>query len=133
MWIKLLGSQQPIGAMMRPQLVNGKWHKPVIQGRQKAQLRNYFQKAGVPWIYENEKPEVHAASAYNRRMKGTSFKNNYETRLAMIRKNLSGMDEKLHNLRKDRINNKPPTEDEQIMLSVYKVLQSEQSAGKFKQ
>lgn len=94
---------------MRPQLVNGRWNKPIIQGRQKAQLKNYFQKAGVPWIYEKEKPEVHDTSAYNRRSKGTAFKNNYESRLAMIRKNLSTMDEKLAKHRRDRIEQKPPT------------------------
>ena len=42
MWIKLLGSSNNIGSMMRPSFVNGKWHKPVIQGRQKAQLKSYF-------------------------------------------------------------------------------------------
>ena len=87
----------------------------------------------MPWIYEKEKPEIHEASAYNRRQKGTAFKNNYETRLAMIRKNLSTMDEKIETLRQSRVQNKPNTYDDQINLNVFKVLSNELSAGKFKQ
>ena len=76
---------------------------------------------------------MHDTSAYNRKPKGTKFKNNYETRLAMVRKNLAGMDDKIHQMRISRLENKKPTQDEQHMLGVYKVLQSEASAGKFKQ
>ena len=49
----------------------------------------YFQKAGVPWIYEKERPEVHEQSAYNRKPKVSKVEQNYEVRLATIRKNLS--------------------------------------------
>ena len=94
MWIKLLANDS-IATLTRPNFVNGKWHKPVIQGRQKKQLKVYFQRAGVPWIYDKERPEIHETSTYNRKPKGSNFKNNYETRLAMIRKNLSTMDDKL--------------------------------------
>jgi len=52
-------------------------------------LKSYFDLAGVPWIYSKERPEIHADSTYNRRPKGTAFSNNYETRLATIRKNLA--------------------------------------------
>lgn len=76
---------------------------------------------------------MHDASTYNRRMKGTVFKNNYETRLATIRKNLSVMDDKLIKLRTDRFEGKAQTYDEQVMLGVYKALQAEQTAGKYKQ
>ena len=55
--------------MIKPQFVNGRWRKPVIQARQKAELRSYFEKAGVPWIYEKETPEVHMNSTYNRKPK----------------------------------------------------------------
>ncbi len=132
MWIKLLGTES-MSTLMRPQLINGKWRKPVIQARQKKQLRGYFEKAGVPWIYDADKPEIHSASAYNRKPKGTTFRNNYETRLAMIRKNLSTMDDRIDKARIERLQNKPPTEDEQHMLGVYKALASEAAAGKFKQ
>ena len=121
-----------MGQLLRPQLVNGRWRKPVIQGRQKAQLKSYFEKAGVPWIYDKERETVHATSAYNRKPKGTVFKNNYETRLALIRKNLSSMDERILKYRTDRLMNKEPTYDEQHMMAVYKALSSEQTASKFK-
>jgi len=132
MWIKLLGADS-MGSLMKPQLVNGKWRKPIIQARQKKQLRSYFEKAGVPWIYDADKPEVHSASAYNRKPKGTTFRNNYETRLAMIRKNLATMDDRILKQRTERIANKEPTMDEAHMLGVYKALASEAAAGKFKQ
>ena len=90
-------------------------------------------RAGVPWIYDKERPEVHEASTYNRKPKGTNFKNNYETRLAMIRKNLSVMDDKLMKLRVERFEEKPRTADEEHMIGVYKALNSEANAGKFKQ
>ena len=80
----------------------------------------------------NQKPEVHENSTYNKKPKGTKFKNNYETRLAMIRKNLSTMDDKIENLRMERLKAKGPTQDEQHMLAVYKALNSEQAAGKYK-
>ena len=79
----------------------------------------------MPWIYEPEKPEVHTSSAYNKKPKGTAFRNNYETRLAMIRKNLSTMDEKIMQYRTARLTNKNPTLDEHHMLGVYKVLNAE--------
>ena len=50
----------------------------------------------------------------------------------MIRKNLSTMDERIEKVRLDRFKNKPLSADEHNMLGVYKVLNSEQSAGKFK-
>ena len=88
-----------IGKMIRPQFVNGHWRTPVIAGRNKAKLKNHFQAAGVPWIYEKEKPEIHRSSSYNRRPKGTKRYLNYEARLAMIRKNLSTQDERLEKYR----------------------------------
>ena len=53
----------------------------------------YFEKAGVPWIYDKERPEVHDDSAYNRKPKGmTTYWNNYETRISTIRANLAMQD-----------------------------------------
>jgi len=62
-------------------------------------LRTYFEKAGVPWIYSEYRPEIHADSSYNRRPKGTRWSNNYESRVALIRKNLSTQEERLLKLR----------------------------------
>ena len=97
MWIKLL-QRQNMSQMMQANCVNGTWRKPMIQGRQKAILRNYFEMAGVPWIYDKERPEVHVKSTYNRKPKGTKFENNYETKLALVRKNLLMQPEKFAKL-----------------------------------
>lgn len=98
MWIKLL-QKDSISALVKPQFIGGVWRKPAIQARQRKELKSYFEIAGVPWIYSAERPELHANSVYNRRPKGTAFSNNYETRLSMIRKNLSTQPERLLKLR----------------------------------
>ena len=105
MWLKLLSSES-IGNLTRPTFVNGRWRKPEINGYKKRQLKRYFEKAGVPWIYDKERPEIHETSTYNRKPKGTKFNNNYETRLAMIRKNLSQMDDKIYKHRVENLENK---------------------------
>ena len=79
--------------------MNGKWRQAVIHGNQKAQLRQYFERAGVPWIYEPETPLVDENSPYNRKPKGTKIEHNYEIRLANIRKLLSTQDERQEKLR----------------------------------
>lgn len=117
--------------MCKPQLVGGVWRKPIIQAKQKKELKNFFDVAGVPWIYSKERAEIHATSTYNRRPKGTAFSNNYETRLAMIRKNLATQPERLHKLRLDRQAAKPNTDDEATFLGVLKALKSEAGADKF--
>lgn len=129
MWIKLL-QRESIGQMVKPQFVGGVWRKPIIQARQRKELQNYFEMAGVPWVYNKERPEVHSESAYNRRPKGTKFSNNYETRLATIRKNVSLQPEKLHKLRVDTHTNKDRSENEMVWLGVLKALQSEAGASK---
>ena len=108
MWLKLLSSES-IGSLTKPTFVNGRWRKAEINGYKKRQLKRYFDRAGVPWIYDKEKPEIHVTSTYNRKPKGTKFNNNYETRLAMIRKNLSQMGEKMHKHRVENLTNKTPT------------------------
>ena len=106
MWLKLL-QKNSIQELIKPQFVNGRWRGAIINGREKAELRTYFQKAGVPWIYEKETPEVHESSTYNRKPKGHFIERNYEVRLANIRKALSTQDDRLEKLRQDKINNKP--------------------------
>ena len=117
--------------MLKPQFVAGHWRKPLIQARQKKELQSYFERAGVPWIYTKERPDIHALSTYNRKPKGTAFSNNYETRLAVIRKNLATQDEKLLKLRQDRIAAKKFTDDEQTFIGVLKALNAEAGAAKF--
>lgn len=89
MWLKLLAKDKNIGELLKPTFVNGKWRKPDINGRHKKQLQVYFEKAGVPWIYTQQRPEIHTTSAYNRKPKGNKVYNSYEARISMIRKNLS--------------------------------------------
>jgi len=95
-------------------------------------LKTYFEKAGVPWIYDAERPDVHATSSYNRKPKGTKFRNNYETRLATIRKNLSTMDDRILKYRTDRLTNKRQTIDEQQMVAVQKFLVAEATGSQYK-
>ena len=81
--------QSNIGSMIKPSFVNGNWRKPVISGRNKAELKSYFHQAGMPWIYEQAEPSVSEKSAYNRKPKGKKVDNDWENRIAVIRKNLS--------------------------------------------
>jgi hypothetical protein len=76
---------------------------------------------------------VHTTSAYNKKPKGSHFKNNYETRLALVRKNLSTMGDRIQKHRVDRLENKKPAYDEAHILGVYKALKGDEAAGKFKQ
>lgn len=96
------------------------------------ELKYYFERAGVPWIYTQDREEVHTASAYNRRPKGTKFSNNYESKLQTIRKKLSEQPEKLEKLRMDRANAKTPTRDEQTWHQVLKAIKAEETASKYK-
>lgn len=121
MWIKLL-QRESIKDLIKPTFIGGVWRKPAIQGRQVHELKKYFDLAGVPWIYSKERPEIHSESAYNRKPKGTHFSNNYETRLAMIRKNLATQPDKLMKLRLDRLADRKMTKDEQIWTVVLKTI-----------
>jgi hypothetical protein len=121
MWIKLL-QKQSIKDLIKPQLVNGKWRKPEIQAKQRAELRQYFEKAGVPWIYEKETPEVHETSTYNRKPKAHKMEMDFEVRIANIRKALSTQDDRVAKLRQERINNKPWTDYDKNIVSVMKAL-----------
>ena len=98
MWIKLL-QRESISHLLKPQMVGGVWRKPCINGRTRAELQKYFETAGVPWIYNAARPDVHANSTYNRKPKGTKFSNNYETRLALIRRNLAQQEDRQLRLR----------------------------------
>ena len=102
--------------MIRPQFVNGKWRKPEISGRQKAELKKYFHQCGLPWIYEQPKPFVHANSVYNKRPKPTLVERNFEQRLATIRKNLSTQDERLEKLRQENLDKQPLKGLEKILF-----------------
>ena len=116
--------------MIQPTLVNGSWRKPIISGRNKAQLKSYFEQAGVPWIYEKERPEVHETSAYNRRPKGKKHDLNFETRIATIRKNLSTQDDRLEKLRQERYDNMPLKGIDRTIFLAMKSLNFEASGAK---
>ena len=92
--------------MLKPHYVNGHWRQPVINGRNRAILRGYFERAGVPWIYDAPAQEIDTNSPYNRKPKGNKEYNSYESRLNMIRKNLSTADERLEQHRITRLQNK---------------------------
>ena len=133
MWLKLLSKQTNIGELLKPQFVNGRWRKPLIQARQRAELRQYFEKAGVPWIYDKETPEVHETSAYNikpkKQLAGT-LDQDFEIRLANIRKALSTQDERLEKLRNERMAAKPWVGQDKILVSVLKALQASETEAK---
>ena len=126
MWIKLL-QRESIHDLLKPTLVNGKWRKPAISGRKKKELKTYFERAQVPWIYSENRPEIHASSSYNRAPKGTIWGNGYEQRVATIRKNLSTQNEKILKMRKERLTLKPATDDEATFIGVMKALRGEAS------
>ena len=117
--------------MIKPTFVNGSWRKPVISGRNKAILRGYFERAGVPWIYEKPAEEIDMNSPYNKRPKGTRQYNTFEQRLSLIRKNLSTADERLEAHRINKLTNKKQPITNQIDIIVYKHLLSEATAAKF--
>ena len=133
MWLKLLSKQQSIGEMLKPTLINGRWRKPTLQGKQKAELRTYFEKAGVPWIYEKETPVVHEGSAYNIKPKKQllgDLDSSFEVRIATIRRALAGQDERLLKLRQERIANKPWVGQDKILVAVLKALQASETEAK---
>ncbi len=121
MWLKLLRSES-IGDLLKPQFVNGRWRQPSINGRHRADLRTYFQKAGVPWIYDQETPEVDHNSPYNRKPKGNYVERNFEVRIANVRKALSMQEERYAKYRTDRMLNKPLKGYDRIVAGTLKAM-----------
>ena len=110
--------------------MNGTWRRPAISGKQKADLKRYFEQAGVPWIYEKPEPEIRISSAYNRKPKGQKHELNYETRLATIRRNLSQQEQRLDKLRQDRYDESTPRGLDKTVLLAMKGLKFEVSGQK---
>ena len=71
----------------------------MISGVNKRILKKHFEAAGVPWIYEQPRDEVHRESAYNKKPKASLEERNFENKLATIRKNLAMQEERLEKLR----------------------------------
>eukprot|EP00352_Strombidinopsis_acuminata_P006579 CAMPEP_0176372524 /NCGR_PEP_ID=MMETSP0126-20121128/25443_1 /TAXON_ID=141414 ORGANISM="Strombidinopsis acuminatum, Strain SPMC142" /NCGR_SAMPLE_ID=MMETSP0126 /ASSEMBLY_ACC=CAM_ASM_000229 /LENGTH=143 /DNA_ID=CAMNT_0017732385 /DNA_START=179 /DNA_END=610 /DNA_ORIENTATION=+ len=71
-------------------------------------------------------------SSYNRKPKGHKHEINFETRLAIIRKNLATQEDRLEKLRSDRIYTKEYVGYNRILASVAKALVSEENAAKYK-
>ena len=94
-------------------------------------MKTYFERAGVPWTYDKPHQEVHTQSPYNRQPKGRKHDNNFETRLAMIRKNLSTADDRLEQHRLNRLKNKTPAKSFQVDMAIHKALLAEATAAKF--
>lgn len=129
MWLKLL-SRGSINEMLKPQFVNGKWRKPMLQGKNRAELKGYFERTGVPWIYDKEKEDIHYNSTYNRKPKKALMDNDYEIRIANIRKALSTQDERLEKLRQEKMAAKPWQGHDKILIGVLKGLASSEMEGK---
>ena len=112
-------------------MVKGQWHKPVISGRNKAELKRTFEMCNVPWIYEEPRPLVHKTSAYNRKPKGSRQELEFESRIATIRKNLSTQETRLEKLRQDRYDNMNPKGLDRTLFMIMKSINV--SAGKKQQ
>uniref|UniRef100_A0A7S3FSX3 MRPL25 domain-containing protein n=1 Tax=Strombidium rassoulzadegani TaxID=1082188 RepID=A0A7S3FSX3_9SPIT len=130
MWLKLIQRNADISKMIKPQFVNNTWRKPVISGSKKAQLKRYFHQAGAPWIYEKPDPEIHFASTYNRRPKGSRREINYESKLALVRKNLSTMDKKLEDQREEQLYKRKMGELDTDLYRLVKALNFAEQGGK---
>ena len=116
--------------MLKPTFTNGKWRKPLLQGRQKAELKGYFEKTGVPWIYEQDRADVHMNSTYNRKPKKAKIEQNQEVRLANIRKALSTQEERIDKLRLEKMASKPWTGHDKILIGTLKALQMGETEAK---
>ena len=58
------------------------------------------------------------------------YARNFETRIAVVRKNMSTQEEKLEKLRQDRYDNKPPAGMDRTIFLVLKSLKFEDGAAK---
>jgi hypothetical protein len=105
MWMKLL-SKMDIKEAIKPQFVNGRWRGAALNGKDKANLKKCFRLAGLPWIYEPERPKIDENSPYNRKPKGHKKDLKYEMRLADIRRNLRNQDELYAKMRTEKANAK---------------------------
>ena len=110
--------------------MNGSWRKPVISGPNKAELKSYFHQAGLPWIYEQPKADIHEKSAYNRKPKGQRHELNFEARIATIRKNLSTQEDRLEKMRQQRFDNMPLKGIDKTIFVSLKSLNFQLAGGK---
>ncbi len=104
MWLKLLKINSLRDALT-PRLVKGRWHSPLISGRNKAFLRRQFREAGVPWVFDS--PSDPNKSAYNRVPKKIYKEFDQEEKLLQIRASLKKMDDMIDKYREERIQKKP--------------------------
>ena len=106
MWTKLL-CHIDIKEGLKPRIINGKWRKPLICGRKKAELKKYFEMAGVPWIYSATNTTFNLNSPYNKipRVRKSVMKK--EIRDSEIAKNIIQANEKDLKSRMERLDKKP--------------------------
>ena len=64
MWLKLLRAER-LEPLLRPTIKNGSFRNAVIHGRQRLELKMYFKRAGLPWVYDDPTPEIDFDSPYN--------------------------------------------------------------------
>lgn len=100
-WTKLLHVDLP--RAIKPQFVEGKWHRSIISSRYKNLLRREFQIAGCPWIYENKEAKKNPR---HKLPKGKKWMLDRPMRLAKIKKAMEEADDKLTEYRQNRLNNR---------------------------
>ncbi len=100
MWTKLLYISIP--QAIKPQFVNGKWHRSLLSGRYKNLLKRTFKMHGLPWIYDTEAKR----NPRHKMPKGHSYVHEKPIRLAKIKKALENNAELELKLRQEKLNNK---------------------------
>lgn len=103
MWLRLFRADK-VEPLFKATKVGHQWRRAVMSGKQKRELKHYFKRAGLPFVWEEPKDPNN--SAYNRAPKGLKRDRVHEIRLAEIRKNMVEMDEKVAQFRQDQVNNR---------------------------
>ena len=108
MWLKLLKTKN-METLLKPSFVKGRFRAPAIKGKQRHILKQWFLRAGLPWIYEAPRPAVDETSVYNKMPKASRYEKTRKIRVAEIRKNLLDMDRRILEHRTQNINNREYT------------------------
>ena len=68
MWLKLLRANN-LEKLLTPSIKDGRYQKAAISGRRRKELKGYFLRAGLPWIYDE--PKDRTKHVYNKAPKGS--------------------------------------------------------------
>ncbi len=104
MWTRLL--YMPLPQAFKPNLVNGRWHRPLISARYRNMLKYHFRANAVPWTYENKEAKVNPR---HKAPKGHKFERERPIKLAKIKKALENQPEQILKYRQEAINNRKLT------------------------